>query len=77
LVSFQECVIVPAHVVLHDAEGKSVLLNPDGERYFGLDQVGARIWAVRTAASSIQDAYEALLAERDVAPRSCGRTWRD
>jgi hypothetical protein len=59
---------VPAHVVMQDVEGESVLLNLDSECYFGLDEVGTRMWAVLTAAASIQEAYEALLAEYDVAP---------
>ena len=67
LISFQQRVIMPAHVVLQDVEGESVLLDLDRELYFGLDEVGTRMWAVLTAAASIQEAYEALLAEYDVA----------
>ena len=59
---------MPAHVVLQDVDGESVLLNLDSESYFGLDEVGTRIWAVLTQAPSIQEAYEALLAQYDVPP---------
>jgi hypothetical protein len=59
---------VPAHVVLQDVEGESVLLNLDNEQYFALDEVGTRIWTVLAAAGSIQQAYEVLLAEFDVQP---------
>jgi hypothetical protein len=68
LISFQARVIVPAHVVLQDVEGESVLLNLDSEHYFGLDEVGTRIWAVLTQAASIQEAYEYLLTQYDVPP---------
>jgi hypothetical protein len=68
LISFQERVIVPAHVVLQDVEGESVLLNLDSEHYFGLDEVGTRIWVALTQAASIQEAYECLLAQYDVPP---------
>jgi hypothetical protein len=68
LISFQERAIVPAHVVLQDVEGESVLLNLNSEQYFALDEVGTRIWAALTAAASVQEAYEVLLAEFDVEP---------
>lgn len=68
MISFGGRVTVPAHVVMQDVEGECVLLNLDSECYFGLDEVGTRMWAVLTAAASIQEAYEALLAEYDVAP---------
>jgi hypothetical protein len=53
---------------MQDVEGESVLLNLDTQCYFALDQVGTRMWAVLTAAASIQEACEVLLAEYDVAP---------
>lgn len=38
----------------------------DVELYFGLDEMGTRMWQVLTASPTIQDAYSALLAEFDV-----------
>ena len=46
--------------------GESVLLNLKSEKYFGLDEVGTRMWSAITSSSSIQDAYETLMAEYDV-----------
>ena len=48
--------------------GESVLLNLNNESYYGLDEVGTRMWTVLTNAASIQTAYESLLNEYDVAP---------
>jgi hypothetical protein len=67
-IAFERRVVVPAHVVVQEVEGESVLLNLDSERYFGLDEVGTRMWEVLTATASVQAAYDALLAEYDVAP---------
>ncbi len=43
-----------------------MLLNLQSEQYFGLDEVGTRMWFALTSANSMQEAYEALLAEYDV-----------
>ncbi len=59
-------VTVPAHVMVREVQGESVLLNLNSERYFGLDQVGTRMWATLTTSASVQAAYEALLGEYDV-----------
>ncbi len=59
-------VTVPAHVMVREVQGESVLLNLNSERYFGLDEVGTRMWAALAASASVQAAYEALLGEYDV-----------
>ena len=53
-------------VLLSNVGGEAVLLNLNSERYFGLDEVGTRMWTVLTSAPSIQGAYHTLLAEYDV-----------
>ena len=67
-VSFDQRISVPADVLVQELEGESVLLNLKSERYFGLDEVGTRMWAVLSKSESIQQAYDALLAEYDVEP---------
>jgi hypothetical protein len=68
LIPFSQHVVVPAHVVMQEVEGESVLLNLDSEHYFGLDDVGTSMWAALAASASIQEAHDALLAEYDVPP---------
>ncbi len=65
-ISFAERVTMPKDVLLSGVEGESVLLNLESERYFGLDEIGTRMFSVLTSSSSIQTAYETLLAEYDV-----------
>jgi hypothetical protein len=60
--------VVPADVMMQELEGESVFLNLNSERYFGLDEVGTRMWTVLSHAESIQAAYDTLLAEYDVEP---------
>jgi hypothetical protein len=59
---------VPPAVLLRELDGESVLLNLDSERYYGLDEVGTRIWKAVTSSSTIGAAHEALVAEYDVTP---------
>lgn len=57
---------MPAHVLVRQVEGESVLLNLESEQYFGLDEVGTGMWAALTRADSIEAAYQALLGEYEV-----------
>lgn len=59
----------PEHVLIQEMDGEAVLLNLKSETYFGLDDVGMRMWQVLTASASIQKAYEVLLTEYEVPPQ--------
>ncbi len=59
-------VTTPEGVLVREISGESVLLNLNSESYFGLDEVGTRMWAALTTAPSIEAAYEILLEEFDV-----------
>jgi hypothetical protein len=61
-------VSAPSGVLVQELDGESVFLNINSERYFGLDEVGTRMWQVLTTAESIQRACETLQEEFDVAP---------
>jgi hypothetical protein len=65
-VSLDKKVVVPDGVMIRDVAGESVLLNLNNEQYYGLDEVGTRMWKVLTESDSIQHAIEQLLAEYEV-----------
>ena len=65
-VSFSDRVEVPKHVLVCSLEREIVLLNLEVECYFGLDEIGTRMWQALTAAESIDDAYAILSTEFDV-----------
>jgi hypothetical protein len=69
-IDFHKRTVVPEHVMFRELEGESVLLNVETETYFGLDDVGTRMWNALEAADSIQLAYQALLNEYDVDPET-------
>lgn len=65
-VSFDQKLMVTQDTLINFIEGESVLLNLKSESYFGLDQIGTRMWTLLTTSDSIQAAYERLLGEYDV-----------
>ncbi|HEX5130312.1 MAG TPA: PqqD family protein [Usitatibacter sp.] len=62
----QQRIEVPDGVLMRELQGESVLLNLDSECYFGLDEIGTRMWAVLTTTPDVGAAMEALLAEFEV-----------
>ncbi len=48
-------------VLVRELDGEAVLLNVTTEQYYGLDAVGARMWAVLTQADTLQAALDQLL----------------
>jgi hypothetical protein len=67
-VPFTARVSVPEHVLVRDLDGESVVLSLQTEKYYGLDEVGTRMWKLLVAAETVQSAYDSLLAEYDVEP---------
>jgi hypothetical protein len=75
--SFDQKLAVTPDTLINLIEGESVLLNLKSESYFGLDQVGTRMWALLMTSDSIQSAYEALLDEYDVGADRLREDMRD
>jgi len=63
----------PESVLFRDLNGEAVLLNLDSETYFGLDEVGTRMWQVLTSQPTIQAALDDLCAEFEVDPEQLRR----
>lgn len=55
-------------VVVCDVEGGAVLLSTVTETYFGLNTVGAKVWALLPQHSSIESLCTALTAEYPEVP---------
>jgi hypothetical protein len=49
---------VPQHVMVRVLDNEAVFLNLETEEYFGLDQMGTRMWQLLTAAASIDGAFQ-------------------
>ena len=58
---------------MRDLQGEAVILNLDSECYFGLDEVGTRMWTALTTSPDVAAATQALLAEFEVEPEELRR----
>jgi hypothetical protein len=65
-IDFGDRLAIPDHVAVRELDQELVLLNFDSERYYGLDEVGARMVEVLRGASSIDAGIALLLEEFDV-----------
>lgn len=53
-------------VLVQELEGEAVLLNLDSERYFGLDDVGTRVWQHLLVHRRLERVCEEMQKEYDV-----------
>ena len=54
-----------------DLDNETVMMDIERGDYYGLDSVGARIWALAEAPVSFSDICEKLQAEYEVSPEQC------
>jgi hypothetical protein len=64
---------VPDTVLTREIDGEMVLLDLASETYYGLDDVGTRIWTALVEHGSLPKARQALIDEFDVAPAMLDR----
>jgi hypothetical protein len=56
-------VTVSPNVLFQELQGESVLLNLDNDRYFGLDDVGTRMWHLLSEHGDVVTVLQHLLTE--------------
>ena len=61
-----ECFSIPEDVLFQDVNDEVVLLDLASEHYFGLDEVGARIWMLLKEQKAAGQIVEELLQEYEV-----------
>jgi hypothetical protein len=66
MIEFSKRVLPSPSVLVREVGGDTVLLNLDDESYYGLDSIGTSFWKALATAPSIQQAYNALVAEFEV-----------
>lgn len=58
------------NVLFQEISGEYVLLNMESEKYFGLDEVGARVWQILSEDENPAKVLQQLEAEYDVDPQT-------
>lgn len=59
-------VTLSSEALFQDISGEGVILDLKSASYFGLDEVGVRLWQLLQADASLQAACDVLLTEYDV-----------
>ena len=54
---------IPDGVVFREVKGEAVLLELETGRYYGLDEVGTRIWQLLVSTRSLRSTLASLIAE--------------
>ena len=66
MISLQQKVTISSEVLSQEVDGETVLLDLESENYFGLDEVGTRIWQLLKDGNGLQTVFNTLLGEYDV-----------
>ncbi|MGL4564647.1 MAG: PqqD family protein [Halioglobus sp.] len=64
--NLNQTIIPSPEVISQEVSGETVLLDLQSENYFGLDEVGTRIWQLIKETNDLQAIFDTLLAEYDV-----------
>jgi len=70
-ISTSSIVVAAKDQVSSDLAGETVLLNMQSAMYYGLDQVGSRIWELVREPIRVSDLRDAITNEYDVEPERC------
>lgn len=65
-IDFGKRAVISLDVVASQVAQETVLLNLNTASYFGLDEIGSRMWQLATTSASLQQAYDTFLAEYEV-----------
>ena len=69
--TLDDTVVASGHQISCEVAGDAVILNKSDGEYYGLDPVGARVWALVDGPVTVAGIRDALLAEFDVETRRC------
>ena len=73
MATLESRISVPEGVLFRDVEGEAVLLNTETGKYYGLDEVGTRMWTLLAEHGQVGPACRALLDEYEVAEEQLER----
>lgn len=71
MVSKDSIVVASREQVSSDLAGEVVMLNLKNGTYYGLDEVGARVWSLIQEPRSVAALRDAITDEYDVEPERC------
>ncbi len=69
MLTLDDTLQIPAHVSFSVVGEDAFLLNNQTNKYYSLEEVGARLWKLLSQGSSLRASYQALLGEYEVEPQ--------
>ena len=76
-VSLESIVAIGDDLVARDFNGQVVILNLESGAYFGLEQLGARIWALLEQGGPLRRVFDEIHQEYDVPQTHLSATFFD
>ncbi len=64
--NLHQTIALSPDVISQEVSGETVLLDLESENYFGLDEVGTRIWQLIKETNDLNTIYNTLLSEYEV-----------
>ena len=64
--NLNQTITLSPEVISQEVSGETVLLDLQSEHYFGLDEVGTRIWSLINEGRAVGEVVDTLLDEYDV-----------
>jgi len=64
--NLNQTIALSPDVISQEVSGETVLLDLESENYFGLDEVGTRIWQLIKETNELQSIFDTLMKEYDV-----------
>ena len=77
MISLQQKVTISKEVLSQEVDGETVLLDLKSESYFGLDEVGTRIWQLLNEGSDLRSVFDTLLNEYEVDEKQLDKDLQD
>jgi hypothetical protein len=68
-ISLESVVAINNDAVSRELEGEAVILNLESGTYFGLNEVGTRIWTLIQGHGSLRKVFDVMQEEYDVSPQ--------
>lgn len=65
-INLNQTIALSADVISQEVSGETVLLDLESENYFGLDEVGTRIWQLIKETNDLSSIFNTLLDEYEV-----------
>jgi len=73
LISIHSVVVATKHQVFCALGEESAILNMENSVYYGMNEVGTRVWNLLQQPKSIREIRDAIVDEYDVTPEQCER----